>query len=116
MSDEFVKACLEEVWRRIESLEGQRFETKTGKGFIYTVCGEVLRVSRHQPKHLEVELSQSPRARSVGWPRRDQRVGQRFCIRLGSCTITESVEVTGRMSRCCRSMRIRALAAKCWVA
>lgn len=37
---------LEYVWARIKSLEGERFETKTGKEFTYTVKGEVFRVSR----------------------------------------------------------------------
>ncbi|GGA23782.1 hypothetical protein [Neptunicoccus cionae] len=37
---------IEEVWKRIRSLEGDTFHTKTGKLFTFTVSGDVLRVSR----------------------------------------------------------------------
>ena len=35
-----------EVWRRIVALEGERFETKTGLEFVFTVRGETLTPSR----------------------------------------------------------------------
>lgn len=41
-----VAPSIDEVWRRIEALEGAEFETKTGKPFTFTVAGAVLRTSR----------------------------------------------------------------------
>jgi len=41
-----VRPSIEEVWRRIESLEGERFHTITGKSFSYIINGNVLRTNR----------------------------------------------------------------------
>ena len=37
---------LQEVWMRIEALEGQEFQTKTGRPFTYEISGNVFRPSR----------------------------------------------------------------------
>ena len=37
---------LQEVWMRIEALEGQEFQTKTGRPFTYEISGNVFRRSR----------------------------------------------------------------------
>lgn len=37
---------IDEVWAQIKSLEGQEFQTKSGKPFTYIVSGHTLRVSR----------------------------------------------------------------------
>ena len=37
---------IDDVWKRICALEGEMFQTKTGRPFTFTVSGDVLRVSR----------------------------------------------------------------------
>jgi hypothetical protein len=37
---------IDQVWSRIRSLEGQEFQTKTGKPFTYSVSGDSLTPSR----------------------------------------------------------------------
>lgn len=36
----------EKLWKRIEALQGERFETKTGKGFTFEVSGNIFIPSR----------------------------------------------------------------------
>jgi hypothetical protein len=40
------RASIEDVWRRLKALEGQEFETKTGKPFTFELDGDVFRPSR----------------------------------------------------------------------
>lgn len=40
------RPSINEVWLRLKSLEGQEFETKTGKHFTFTISGDVFRPSR----------------------------------------------------------------------
>ena len=40
------RTSLDEVWRRLKTLEGQRFETKTGRPFTFEINGDVFRPNR----------------------------------------------------------------------
>jgi hypothetical protein len=40
------RVSIDEVWRRLEALEGHNFETKTGKSFTYQLDGDTFRPSR----------------------------------------------------------------------
>jgi hypothetical protein len=41
-----LKPRIDAVWSRIKSLQGEEFETKTGKPFTYEVSGNVFRPNR----------------------------------------------------------------------
>ena len=41
-----MKPTVEAVWIRMKALEGQEFETKTGKPFSYEISGNIFRPSR----------------------------------------------------------------------
>ena len=59
-----IEQSINEVWRRIQALEGAEFETKTGKPFTFTVVGNVLRPSR-----TRYNLSKANFARALElWP------------------------------------------------
>jgi hypothetical protein len=40
------KPFFSEIWSRIKALEGEEFETKTGKPFTFVVSGQIFRPSR----------------------------------------------------------------------
>ena|SRR3989338_9056641 len=40
------RASIDDVWRRLKALEGQAFETKTGKPFTFELDGDVFRPTR----------------------------------------------------------------------
>lgn len=41
-----MKPTIETVWIRLKALEGEAFETKTGKPFSYEISGNIFRPSR----------------------------------------------------------------------
>lgn len=41
-----MKPSIDELWQRIRNVEGEEFETKTGKLFRFTVDGNILRTDR----------------------------------------------------------------------
>lgn len=54
-----IKPSIDEVWRRLRSMEGEEFETKTGKPFSFEIVGDVFRPSRTEYNLSKADFSKA---------------------------------------------------------
>jgi hypothetical protein len=59
---------LETVWRRIQGLKGEEFETKTGKPFTYEISGNVFLPSRTKYSIAKMDFAKALKEVPINGP------------------------------------------------